>query len=510
MMKKILQVWLFCLAFQQLNAQDSIASVQSEAFNQRYRLLAADAVSQPLLQDVTFNIVEAGYKRKKGEYRLAQDASSQRDFYFRTSGTRRIKSFLVSGSFGYERVVQDSTAYTLRYDLHGASPYYFYTVKKGHWDIGHYSLNGVVSKTIGDKFTVAAAGHYNSLNGWRSSDPRPEYFDQYMEFAPATQYRFSDKQLIGIGGRYIKRRTETSVEYRNDNYSMGGGQYPEYITYLQYGYGRQKNQSTRRNIRSKATGWAADALYQGKFSFGELTVKGSYRQIDSEFFLPGTQTGDIPLTVGFFYEDIADVTAQWRFMRPQYSIDILAAYQYHYGQDLNTEFSANNYLYSFEQLSIRPVYTRRKDNLPVYEILLDARLSDLYRADGSSNVLTDYQVARGMAQAAGFLYFGEKQFLKAGLAAEVQLPVSSKVQTPTQSSAFTQGVVIPDAYYQRATSFTGRVDLLYSFPVDKANSFIRLQSGLQQAAIKQNRLLTATQLPGKQRWFYELTIGVTL
>ncbi len=86
--------------------------------------------------------------------------------------------------------MQDSTGYTLRYDLHGASPYYFYTVKKGHWDVGRYYLDGAVSrKILNEKITVAAAGSYDALNAWRSSDPRPEYFDQRMTFSPAPDCR---------------------------------------------------------------------------------------------------------------------------------------------------------------------------------------------------------------------------------------------------------------------------------------------------------------------------------
>lgn len=511
MMRKTFFLLLSCVVTQVVAAQDSIVRGFAAGFDQRYQFLSADAISQPFIGVTDFSIAEAGYRKQKGEYRLSQDASSQQDFYFRTFGTKKVKSFLVTGSFGYEKTVQDSTGYTLRYDLHGAAPYYFYSVKKGHWDAGRYYLQGIVSRKVwNDRLTVAAGAAYNALNAWRSSDPRPEYFDQRMEFSPSVHYNFLDKHALGVGGSYLQRKTETSVEYRNDNYSMGSGDYPEYITYIMLGYGRQKNQSTRRNIRSNLEGWGINGIYQGEFPFGEIVLKGSYRQLDTRFFLPGTATGEVPLTYGYFYEDITDIGANWHYRDSRYAIDLVVNYLNHYGEDLNTEFSANNYIYTFEQLKIKPVYTRYRNGKPGYEILIDASLSDLYRADGSSDVLTDYQVARCLGQAAKYWYFSSNQFLKTGITAGVQLPVSSEVRTSSQSSAFVSGVVMPDAYYQRASSFIGQLDLLYAFPIEKINSFIRLRSALQQASLAQDDLVPAVTVPGKQRWCYELMVGVTL
>ncbi|GEM_PF-2444967 len=511
MIRNIIWACISCVILQSVAAQDSTVKDFETGFTQRYAFLSADVISQPFIDVNSYNIAEAGYRQQKGAYRLSQDASSQRDFYFRTFGTKKVKSFLVSGNFGYERVMQDSTGYTLRYDLHGASPYYFYTVKKGHWDVGRYYLDGSISrKILNEKITVAVAGSYDALNAWRSSDPRPEYFDQRMTFSPALHYNFSKNHVIGIGASYNQRKTETAVEYRNDNYSMGSGDYPEYITYIMLGYGRQKNQSTRRNIRSNQQGWGGSALYRGKFAFGEIVLKGAYKQLDTRFFLPGTATGEVPLTYGFFYEDIASAGVNWFYKETDYSINLTADYLNHYGEDLNTEFSANNYIYTLEQIKIRPVYTRYKKGKPGFEVLLDAMLFDLYKVDGSSNVLTDYQVARVLGQGTKYWYIDNKSFLKTSILAGAQLPVSSEVHTPVQTSAFVQGVVVPDAYYYRASSFIGQVDMLYSFPVEKVGSFVRLRAALQQASLAQDDLLPAVNLPGKERWSFGVTVGVAL
>lgn len=511
MKEKLIWVCLFCTISQFAAAQDSTVQKFENGFTQRYEFLSGEVISQAFIDVNSYNIAEAGYRQKKGEYRLSQDASSQREFYFRTNGTKKVKSFLATGSFGYERIMQDSTGYTLRYDLYGASPYYFYTVNKGHWDVGRYYLDGTISrKILSNKITVAAGASYDALNAWRSSDPRPEYFDQRMAFSPVIHYNLSDNHSIGVGGSYIQRKTETAVEYRNDNYSVGSGDYPERITYIMFGYGRQKNQSTRRNIRSSQQGWAGSAIYRGDFSFGEIVLKATYKQLDTKFFLPGTATGEVPFTYGLFYEDVANIGANWYYRGGRYSINLTADYTSHYGEDLNAEFSANNYIYTLEQVRIRPVYTRYKRERPAYELLLEGSLSDLYKADGSSNVLTDYQVARVLVQGVKYWYINDKSFLKTSILAGAQLPVSSEVRTPSQSSSFISGVVIPDAYYQRASSFIGQLESLYSFPIEKVTSFIRIRSALQQASIDQGELLPAANLPGKQRWSCELTVGVTL
>ncbi len=490
--------------------QDTAAIHSAEQFNLHYGFLAPNVISQPFLDIKNYSLLEGGYRVTGGGYRLAQDADRRNDIFFATQGTRQVKKFLASGRFAYERALHDSIGYTLRYDLNGAAPYYFYSVKKGHWESGRYDLQGIVSrKWLQERLTAGAGISYNAVNAWRSDDPRPEYFDHSMDIGLTVHYRVLPKHTIGLAGSYYKRNTETSVEYRNSNFSTGPEQYPQYITYIQIGYGKQKNQSTRRILRSRTGGWQGSAIYKGDFSFGEVVLTGSLRQQDSRYYLPGTSTGEVPLTYGYFYEEIAAAGLLWKYRRGAHAISLAAQYINHSGEDLNTELSSNNYLYAFEQVSIQPLYSHFRGGRLQYEAGIEAAVSDLFRADGAANVFTDYQVARAMLKGAYYWYPGKDRLLRAGLSGGMQLPISSDVRTPNQVSDFIRGAVFADAYYYRARSYTIQADMMFVFPVKTLKGFVRGKGARQQAGLQPSDI-PADVLPGKERWWWQASIGVIL
>ncbi|MET0394341.1 MAG: DUF6850 family outer membrane beta-barrel protein [Chitinophagaceae bacterium] len=492
-----------------LQAQDTASAnaVFAEQFHRRYDFFAGGIATQPLTGISNYMTLNAGYRQTGGAYRQAQEAPRQRDLSFFTEGMRRTGKYLVSGSFVYTHTLQDSVSYTLRYGLTNPQPYYFFAYRKGNWQVGQYRLQGSVSRAfLREKLHAGLSVKYNTINAWRSNDPRPEQFSYNMHIDAGLLYRFLPKHAAGVSGSIIRTNTENTVEYRNKDYQMSLA-FPEYVTRIQYGYGFEDRISTAP-LKSNTTGYGWQAVYKGSFAFGEVAVKGGYTSLESK--IEGAATALLPTgKYGEFYEDSWNAALYWDYQRQRNRFSLLAEYTNHLGRDFNQFLQANNYVYSFEQLRLQPLFTHIKDNKPRYELGLDLRLSDLFRADGNAGTLADYLQAQAGVSAAWFAHFPGRQLLKTTIAAAYRQSIDPLYTSPVQQSVFISSVIAHDYYYFSADTWRADLSLLYSIPVKKVNAFIRLQAGYEKATIPAGTVQAAA-LPGDQRWYWQAGAGVSL
>lgn len=492
-----------------LQAQDSTQCVFTEQFQREYNFFAREAITQPLMRLPQYSLLEAKYTYTSGDYHLSQDAAKQQDMTFYTEGTKQVKRILVSGLFSYQRIVQDSVGNTLRDGLYDAAPFYLYAAKKGSWEMGRYHLQGIAStRLLHDRLTVGAGVSYEGNNAWRSNDPRPESFSSDMNVKLTVHYRLLPHHTIGVQGGLLFKSSESTVEYRNTDYSLSL-LYPEYITYLQYGYGLGALHISNRTVMSKTDGWQWQGIYDGRYSFGDITLKGGYTRQDGKFYRNRTLT-DAGAQYGRFYEDITNVSLYWKLSKPSWKWSAQVDYYDQLGQDFNALLNGNNYIYSFEQLKVQLMLSYIKNQQVQYEVGLPVTVSNLYRADGTVGLRTNYQYMNVGASGAFYHYKDDsRKWWKAGLQLAMQLPVLMEINTPLMVTDFMKNVVYPDYLYTNASTVTIRADWRYHFPVHKTRTFLKIEGQYVHANVK-GPALPANSIPGNNRWFVQTSIGLSL
>ena len=488
-------------------AQDS-ANLVSGIFQQQYGFYSMETLSQPLNKISNYTHVEAGYRSKGGTFMQAQDATKERTIFFNTQGTRQVKKYLVSGSFNYEQIKQDSVGYTLRYGLNDPAPNYLYAAAKGNWQITKYNLQGIVSRAVAkDKLLVGAGLTYDAHNAWRSNDPRPEYFFYLMDLDATLHYILRQGQSIGVEAGYIRKSTETTINYRNKDYELSTS-YPAFKSYLQYGYGFVRL-NDNNFFKSQTQGYKAKGIYRKVYNSGEGALKGGYTYTSSKFTVTPNRY-ELNGTIGWFYEKTWNGEAYWKHRQGNNIYSMVANYIHHAGSDKNVFLNGNNYLYLHEQAGIAPIYAHIKNKFLQYELGLDARYHLLSRADGNAAECAVYKYAEVGAHGAYYFPTNNKgDFLKTRLNLGLFAPIASLLQSPIQEPDFTKNVIYHDYYYYTAHSFSGGLDLQYQHAIKQVKTFLRMQANYQKANIEQGAIQAAS-LPGDNRWWWQCSVGVNL
>lgn len=492
-------------------AQDSTRNLLTESFGRKYSFYSKEVISQPLLPMDQYAIVEGGYRYTSGDYKLSQDAAKQQEIFFFTEGTRKIRKFLFSGSFSYQHINQDSVPYTLRYALQDPAPYYFITPSKGNWEIGQYRLQGIVSHPLlKDKLTVGAGAVYFAGNGWRSNDPRPEYFFYDVQGTATLHYHFSPQHTLGIAAGIIRKNTNSEIEYRNRDYEQSE-LYDNYKTYLMYGYGFGQLISGSRFIGSKTSGWQAQGIYDGHFNQWHITAKGGYTSRSTRFSRRAELTSS-SLVYGEFFEDIISADALAQYEQADKTWNIGLHYLYHTGQDKQLNIlQGNNYMYTLDKLTVEPLFIKKRKDLVQYELGLQGGISNLFRADGNAGIRSNYQLVNAGITAAYYHYLPTPhRFWKGMVKLEGQLPLSPELTAAVQQTVFLKGIIYPDYYYYSASTFSATAEWVYHFPVNKTNAFFKLAGQYQQASIKQDNDFPTSNKPGNNRWYIQTSIGISL
>ncbi len=509
--KLLLLAGLSCPAFLCSAQQDTSIDVQTTYFHRQHAFFSSDLVGQPLLPIQDYSLVEGGYRGSGGEYRPAQQAQRQRDLFFNADGVRRLRKILVSGSFTYSHLLQDSVGYTLRNDASDPAPYYFYAARPGNWQVEQYALRGRGTYSfLRDKAGAGFGVDYTSSDGWRSNDPRSEYFTYHMLVDALLFYRPLPGHLIGLSAGIVRNSNSLTWEYRNDNNST----VPDSKVYLQDGYGYVESLTglTGGYVSGSGKGYTLQAIYGGHFPFGSLTLKGSYINTRSVYYRNPVGQGEKRVDYGRFNEDQYAAGLYWQYTAGANRFSLDLTYLDQLGKDFNNTLGGNNYVYSLSQVDIHPLLTHFRNGRPLYEIGVAAGLSDRFQADGIAGQRTEYQVVHAGLSAAWYFRFGtEGRCLRTAIEAGWQTPLFAESSTPPQLYNFTTGVVFRDYYYYDAASYRGCMQLLYTFPVRTTMTFIKLKGNYQLADIGQGQTsLIPLSYPGKEHWSWQISIGLTL
>lgn len=489
-------------------AQDSTRREwQSADYANRYSFYVNDITTQPLGLITFHGRLNAAYRTTKGAYHQAQAAPGQHNISFETDGTRQLGKYLLSGYFGYTHTLQDSVAYTLRSDPDDPQPYYFFAYKPGNWQTGEYNVKGMLARKFAkEKLATGLGVHYRARNEWRSNDPRPEVFHFQTEVEASVHYKILPQHSIGVSGTWGGRKNESSVQYRNKDYQLSLA-YPEYVRRMQFGYGFDDRAATSQ-MKARGTGYGWKGIYHFQSPVMLFTARGGYSYQESSY------TGDSTLyfrkgKYGEFYEDRwqADVYGRYKWRNKVFSLR--ARYVNHLGRDFNEFLKSNNYVYSFESISLKPGIGFYQDSLLAYELGFDVSVTDLFRADGNAGVVTDYQFAYAGLNASRFFTFKKKDWLQAKIDGGMRFPLSSTITLPVQQSNFVKYVVAGDYYFYDARTITGALELKYGRPFKGCDGFFKFRMSYDRAQLS-SADLTTLWMPGRERWFWEAGIGITL
>lgn len=492
--------------------QDSTMQIHSESFQQHYNRFAKDVITQPLLKIQNYSSVALGYRSENGKFMEAQAPQKEKEFFFITEGTRRIKKILLSGSFEYYNNKTDSQAFTLRQNYKDPIPYYYYAARPGNWQTIRYQLQGIVSFPVyKDKLILGAGATYNSFNAWRSNDPRSEEFLYEVNGTGILHYRFLPKHTIGVGGGYIRRNYDNTWEYRNDNLRTN----PLYAVYVNNGYGNIEpfNGIVSGLLSTNTTGYTAEGIYNGEFPFGAVTLRGKYQNTTALMFKKNTGRDEKNDIYGDFNDDIYTVNLNWQKNSPRDRFNIAFDYTDELGRDNNINLAANNYIYSLQQAKLQGLWTRLRENGKIkYEAGFSAMMEDRLKMDGSVGQKVDYQsLETGILGAYYFYFASNSSMLKAGLRAGFRNPLHAEAVSLPQQWAFTEGVVYRDYYFYNAQTYSAGANLTYQFPVQKLSFFVKAAGDLLSAKIPDPvASLIPTTYPGNNRMHWQCCIGLNL
>ncbi len=494
-----------------LKAQDSVRYKLSEMFQQEHNYYLRRVITQPLLPMQQYAVVEASYKNTKSDFISRQDAPRQNEISFFTEGTKKVKKFLVSGSFSYQRIMKDSVGYTLTNNEQNA-PYYLYAAAKGNWELSRYNLQGIMSTPLNKKMTASVGAAYRAGNSWRSNDPRVEDFLLNTEIEGGLHYKINEKNTVGATFGYSSFATENSIEYRNLNVRSNPLQYPEYLTRLNYGNGFSLDFSSGQQMYTYNTGHNVNAIYQGQFDFGTVTLTSGFKSTNSRFEKKPISTSTSKIRYGKFYEEIYSSDMIWKSRKKGPEVwSVTASYTDHYGRDFNDTLKANNFISYNTQFSIKPMFGYFKNNQLKYEIALNGNISRLYTADGTTKHVVDYKNA-DMGIIAAYYFSGKKagNFFKLSAGVNFRMNINSVVSVPeSQETNYSREVVYYNYYFNSANSTSFTFGALYNFSVKKLPLFIKSTYQIQNAKLPEITL-PATAFPGTERHFGSFALGFTL
>lgn len=492
--------------------QDSSIPSHTEAFRLQYDRYANEAISQPLLKYNNYSSVQVGYRSEDGGYRQTQAPKKQGDLFFYTEGTRQIKKFLVSGSFGWQNIQADSVAYALRYDHNDPNPYYFFAEKPGNWQIIRYHLQGLVSTPLlQNKLVVGAGAKYNSHNGWRGNDPRPEEFNYNLEASATAHYKLSKHQTIGASGGYIRKNSDIDWGYRNeDNVNV-----TNLKVYLLNGYGNVEPLTGLKSgtISNAKTGYNISGIYEGDFSFGIITLSGKYQHTSTDIFRKPVEQYERRVDYADFDEQSYEASASWLKTTGKNIFQAQFNYRDEQGKDYNFDLAGTNYVYALEQANLQALYSRLNENGKMkYELGASAQFRKQLKKDASVSQHAAYQTGEAALNGACYFYFpSQKSMLKTAVRAAYSHPFEAKVNHVKQSFSFTEGVVYRDYYYFNANNSSIGANLTYQFPIKKISVFIQAGGMFLNASMPDSRTdLAPYSYPGTDRVYWQCSIGVNL
>ncbi|GAA4513684.1 DUF6850 family outer membrane beta-barrel protein [Sphingobacterium thermophilum] len=405
-----------------------------------------------------YNIGEAelSFQHREGNYRRAQQAHLQNIANFKADGISQIDKFVVSGSFQFDKVWEDSLANTLQGEMDDLSPFYFFVQKAGKYE--RQNFVGNVNVRYAGKFSLLQPGivfKYHSHWTTRSVDPRPNVASVAIKFNPYITAQLQNHQL-SLGFSYGYGDEENTITYKNRMFSTSM-LYPERIYYTNQGFGfiSQRDSSSLRRY---------DTYLGGNLGY---TLEKEYLQLYSVTSFERKVTNstyDTKLRQRYFKRSeftLQSVSHNTLLMLNKnvasHILELNAAY--HNGRDYNYNLRAANYLVKYYNVELDYSYTNER-----WSWGGSTAWSSMEKTDAASAHHHQYSLLSLSINAKRFWHIAD-HILETELRPQYTFKLNNKLSVPsTQVNLFTTSVVYPDFDYFNLEPLMLHLNIAYNIP----------------------------------------------
>lgn len=449
-----------------------------------------------------FGVAQLSYNQVDGYFKRVQEPQGLTKMSFSSYGIRDIKNIRVSGSFIYEREWQREAGLAHRYDIYDPSPYYLFAQKPGNWNKISYVLSGdMTTNLLSKRLRVGVGTDYIARQNYRTIDPRPNI--NVFGFKPrfSVGYELSKHFYTGITYRFGYGKNDVSVGYKNDLYGSSLI-YPEYINYLNAGFGYVLQQQTVTNGKS-----LRERIQENDLELAIAISKEFYKinlltglKSKKQSYYRNASTSNFEFDLSTFQLNSPYLSVRYNYKTPsKYWLSEVTLEQQQ-GKDYNAQLNGNNFVYNTNRIGILTGYT----SIQFWEFYLNGILESMDKADGVSNnrmKLSSTTVSLRIAKA---WHWRQKQTIKIGLRTQLKQNLSAKlVISPIFESEAVQQIIRPDYDYLRSNSMDSGLELNYLYQKSKfSNMFIKGSFSFQQN-LSNNALAL-----GKSRSMIEISTGI--
>lgn len=196
-----------------------------------------------LLQDTArqnFGDLTIYYDLKNRNYRTSQQAQKTAVAAFEARGVNYLSDkIIVSGTFSYAKIWEDSLTYFLGGLDDNRIPGYYYTPKAGKFERQTYDAQAHLGYKINSPWQADLQANYTHHWSTRSVDPRMELYSMKFLLKPSLSYVSSNQQHFSLSGIWGYGRGQTDISYKNRKLNDGTA-LPEYHHFTSFGYGYTK------------------------------------------------------------------------------------------------------------------------------------------------------------------------------------------------------------------------------------------------------------------------------
>lgn len=179
----------------------------------------------PQWEEQDWSLIQADGGYSEGDFKMVDDFEKKQNLEF---NTQSVISFPESGirfygSFGYHTSRDYDADWNLFYKKSEiGSPFRVVTDRMGEWKTKHYGLQGYMSKSFGDRWSLGLGCDYYGDLYFRMVDTRNEQFNLDMTVKAAASYQFKEKHFFSLGVDYLYKKrkplfsedfTTASTEY---------------------------------------------------------------------------------------------------------------------------------------------------------------------------------------------------------------------------------------------------------------------------------------------------------
>lgn len=448
-----------------------------------------------------FGFAQLSYNNKKGLFKKTQEPENTTQLAFSSFGIRDVKKLRVSGGFTYEKEWQFGAGLAHRYNINDPSPYYLFAQKPGNWDKVNYILSGDITTDLKkNKVIIGVGADYIARQNYRSTDPRPQI--NVFSFKPRVfgGYKLTDVSYLGLTYKYGYGKNIVGVMYKNDLYGESLI-YPEYINYLNAGFGyilQQQTAGNQKNLKEDIHENDVEINFSYKYAKGILNILGGIKSKNQEYYR-NSSTSNFRADISSFKLNIPYLTIRLTqntaLKKWLVSFDI----EQQKGKDFNNQLNGNNYIFKSQDISLSGGFT----SLSLWEIYLKGNLETLDKADGVSNNRMKINTAKVSLLLAKIFQLPQNHTIRLALQSQLKQNLSSSlVISPIFESYFVQQVIRPDYAFLRSNTVDTGIEISYLFKKSKNLDVFVKGSFNNQQNLSNNELVL-----GKSRTMLEFKSG---